>query len=129
MQYSSSLFVDWGIHSIEPVGFPPSHAIWTELSSSFAFVSAFASISKESASLPPFAPHSPPSTLDSCKLSFASDGLESSLPKSSVTSHCPGDHGEGDVLCDDDDIGDDDNDSSDAKDVAVFGTIFILEDG
>jgi len=100
------------MHSTVPVGFPPSHAICTELAldSAFVFVSALAMTSKDSTNLPLLDPQSSPNILASCcEFSFRSNELfSSSFPKSNVIFHLPGDHGEGDVRCDDDDSGEDD---------------------
>jgi len=116
------------MHSTVPVGFPPSHVICTELAlalldSALVFVSALAMTSKDSTNLPLLDPHSSPNTLASCcEFSFRSNELfSSSFPKSNVIFHLPGDHGEGDVRCDDDDSGE-------LDDIAIrVGTTFFSD--
>ena len=103
------------MHSIEPVGLPPSHVVSTDgsLFLSVLLVSEEIITSNGSTNLPPSAAQSSPSSLCNCIVfSFCSNVDEScfgsSIPKSNVNFHLPGDHGEGDVSCDDEDRGDDD---------------------
>lgn len=71
-------------------------------------VSAVTNISNGKANLTPFAPHSSPNKDDNVASSSPPDNLsreledESSLPKSRVIFHVPGDHGEADVLREED---------------------------
>jgi hypothetical protein len=84
----------WGVHSIDPVGFPPNHK-----QGDFFFVlivslsdgtSALTSISNGNTSCAPLAPHSLP-------ISFVINGDASScLLNRRVTFHFPGDHADKD---------------------------------
>ena len=80
-------------------------------------VSAEANILNERTSLAPLVPHSSPNKLDN--ISGLSEDDDSSLPKSRVICHSPGDQGEGDVRCDEDDNGEDDIERNVVEDVAT----------